>query len=112
MTLLGNLIDNALRYTPRGGRVDVVVERTDDGPALSVRDDGPGVSPSERERLFDRFHRGDAARAAGDTRGSGLGLAIVKRIADRHGARVALDRGIDGRGLWVRVVFSRALSPA
>jgi len=107
-TLLGNLIDNALRYTPRGGRVDVIVEREGAGAVLSVRDDGPGVTPTERERVFDRFHRGDAARAAGDTRGSGLGLAIVKRIADRHGARVALDRGPDGRGLWVRVVFPQA----
>ena len=107
-TLLGNLIDNALRYTPRGGRVDVVVERAEAGAVLSVRDDGPGVSPAERERVFDRFHRGDAARAAGDTRGSGLGLAIVKRIADRHGARVTLEPGIDGRGLWVRVAFPAA----
>jgi signal transduction histidine kinase len=104
-TLLGNLIDNALRYTPRGGRVDVVVERAEAGAVLSVRDDGPGISPAERERVFDRFHRGDAARAAGDTRGSGLGLAIVKRIADRHGAHVTLERGIGGRGLWVRVAF-------
>ena len=107
---LGNLIDNALRYTPRGGRVDVVVERAGTGAVLSVRDDGPGVSPAERERVFDRFHRGDAARAAGDTRGSGLGLAIVKRIADRHGAQVTLERGIDGRGLWVRVAFPAAAS--
>ena len=66
-----------------------------------------GVSAAERERVFDRFHRGDAARAAGDTRGSGLGLAIVKRIADRHGAQVDLDRGSDGRGLWVRVTFPK-----
>ncbi len=109
-TLLGNLIDNALRYTPAGGRVDVVVEQTGRGAVLSVRDDGPGVSPAERERVFDRFHRGDAARAAGDTRGSGLGLAIVKRIADRHGAQVTLERGIDGRGLWVRVAFPASVS--
>ncbi|MEO8935946.1 MAG: ATP-binding protein [Burkholderiaceae bacterium] len=104
-TLLGNLIDNALRYTPRGGRVDVGVERTADAVALSVRDDGPGISPAERERVFDRFHRGDAARAAGDTRGSGLGLAIVKRIADRHGARVTLHPGPDGRGLSIQIAF-------
>lgn len=104
-TLLGNLIDNALRYTPRGGRVDVAVECRADGAALSVRDDGPGIAPAERERVFDRFHRGDAARVAGDTRGSGLGLAIVKRIADRHRARVELAAGLDGSGLLVRVVF-------
>ena len=104
-TLLGNLIDNALRYTPRGGRVDVGVERRDDHIVLSVVDDGPGIANHERERVFDRFHRGDAARAAGDSRGSGLGLAIVRRIAERHAARVSLEPAADRRGLAVSVAF-------
>ena len=114
-TLLGNLIDNALRYTPRGGRVDVdvdvnvaaAVEGGGDAIVLSVSDDGPGIAPHERERVFDRFHRGEAARAASDTRGSGLGLAIVKRIAERHGARVVLGDGANGAGLTVEVRFPR-----
>ena len=112
-TLLGNLIDNALRYTPRGGRVDVAVEiedrandAGDDGAiVLSVSDDGPGIAPHERERVFDRFHRGEGARAAGDTRGSGLGLAIVKRIAERHGASIVLGETANGMGLTVTVRF-------
>ena len=104
-TLLGNLIDNALRYTPRGGRVDVGVERRGDQVVLSVVDDGPGIALHERERVFDRFHRGDAARSVGDGRGSGLGLAIVKRIAERHGARVDLLTPPTGRGLAVEVLF-------
>ena len=104
-TLLGNLIDNALRYAASGGRVDVTVSRELGGIVLSVRDDGPGIAASERERVFDRFHRGTAARSAGDTRGSGLGLAIVKRIADRHGADVVLAPGFEGRGVDVRVTF-------
>ena len=104
-TLVGNLIDNALRYTPRGGRVDVSVIRRDAAVVLAVCDDGPGISPAERERVFDRFHRGEAARARGDTRGSGLGLAIVKRIADRHRARVDLTTAPAGRGLRVEVTF-------
>ena len=103
-TLLGNLIDNALRYTPRGGRVDAALARDAREIVLSIRDDGPGISPAERERVFDRFHRGEAARTAADTRGSGLGLAIVKRIADRHHARIELDAP-DGLGLRVRVFF-------
>ncbi len=122
-TLLGNLIDNALRYTPRGGRVDVAVDVAghdsgdDAGEAgkrgretvvLSVSDDGPGIAPHERERVFDRFHRGEAARAAGDTRGSGLGLAIVRRIAERHGARVVLSDRTTGGGLTVEVRFPAA----
>jgi two-component system OmpR family sensor kinase len=105
-TLLGNLIDNALRYTPRGGRVDVGVERRGDETVLSVADDGPGIAEHERPRVFDRFHRGDAARLAGDTRGSGLGLAIVKRIADRHRAEVELGTPVGGRGLQVDVLFN------
>ena len=104
-TLVGNLIDNALRYTQRGGRVDVSVTRRDAAVVLAVCDDGPGISPAERERVFDRFHRGEAARAQGDTRGSGLGLAIVKRIADRHRARVDLTTAPSGRGLRVEVGF-------
>ena len=104
-TLLGNLIDNALRYTPRGGRVDVGAERRDNAVVLAVSDDGPGIATHERERVFDRFHRGDAARIAGDTRGSGLGLAIVRRIAERHGASIALADGATGAGLTVEVRF-------
>ncbi len=111
-TLLGTLIDNALRYTPRGGRVDVAVERAiergDDEIVLSVSDNGPGIAPHERERVFDRFHRGEAARAAGDTRGSGLGLAIVKRIAERHGAKVVIGEDADRPGLTVELRFPRA----
>jgi two-component system OmpR family sensor kinase len=104
-TLLSNLIDNALRYTPRGGRIDVVVARDERRVLLSVIDDGPGIAAHERQRVFDRFHRGDAARSAGDSRGSGLGLAIVKRIAERHGASVALLTPESGRGLRVDVSF-------
>jgi two-component system OmpR family sensor kinase len=104
-TLLGNLIDNALRYTPHGGRVDVAVERRGDEVVLSVVDDGPGIAEHERDRVFDRFRRGDAARTAGDSRGSGLGLAIVKRIAESHGATIALDAPADHPGLAISVVF-------
>ncbi len=104
-TLLANLIDNALRYTPRGGRVDVRVDARDGAVALTVEDDGPGIAEAERERVFDRFHRGDAARVAADTHGSGLGLAIVRRIAERHGAVVSLETPATGRGLLVRIAF-------
>jgi two-component system OmpR family sensor kinase len=109
-TLLGNLIDNALRYTPQGGRVDVAVAAGDGPTVLSVCDDGPGIAAHERERVFDRFHRGDAARLAGDTRGSGLGLAIVRSVAERHGARVELRTPRSGRGLDVAVVFGATVA--
>ena len=74
-----------------------------------MRDTGPGISADDRPRVFDRFYRGAAAQAS-DAHGSGLGLAIVKRIAERHGARVELGTGIDGRGLGVTVRFPLAQS--
>ena len=101
--LLANLLDNALRYTPAGGRIDVAIDDDAGHAVLSVADTGPGIPASDRERVFDRFHRG--ARAGADQNGSGLGLSIVKRIADAHGATVALDTGADGRGLVARVRF-------
>jgi two-component system, OmpR family, sensor kinase len=99
-TLLTNLLDNALRYTPPGGRVDVSVA---DGPeaVLSVADTGPGIPPAERERVFDRFYRGEGNTESG----SGLGLSIVKRIADAHHATLTLDSRTDGPGLVVAVHF-------
>jgi two-component system OmpR family sensor kinase len=103
-TLLGNLVDNAIRYTPAGGRVDVSVEEGPEGMVLEVADSGPGIPAGEHARIFDRFYRLPGA----DAPGSGLGLAIVKAVADRHGARVLL-RDTAGGGLTVRVVFARAV---
>ena len=99
--LLSNLIDNALRYTPRGGRIDVSVGRDGDGVTLSVADTGPGIPAEARERVFDRFYRGDDNAEPG----SGLGLSIVKRIADAHHASITLDAAGEGNGLVVTVRF-------
>jgi two-component system, OmpR family, sensor kinase len=100
-TLLANLVDNAVRYTPSGGRVDVAVAPRDGAPALIVRDTGPGIPHDERAHVFERFVRG----AHSATPGSGLGLAIVRRVAERHGATIDLEDGIDGQGLGVVVRF-------
>jgi two-component system OmpR family sensor kinase len=101
--LLSNLLDNALRYTPRNGRVDVSVDVVDGDSVLTVADTGPGIPADERERVFDRFYRGQAAGAGG----SGLGLSIVRRIADAHHAAIELDAAAGGSGLVVRVRFPR-----
>ena len=101
LTMLTNLIDNAIRYTPAGGRVDVSVLRTEHGAAVEVTDSGPGIPPEERERVFDRFYR----RAESGMPGSGLGLAIVRSIAERHGATVQLESARHDSGLKVRVAF-------
>ena len=87
--LLSNLVDNALRYTPTGGVVDVIVDTMDGAPVLRVIDNGPGLPIDERSRVFDRFYRGPLAPDSPP--GSGLGLAIVRAIADRHGAVVSLQ---------------------
>jgi two-component system OmpR family sensor kinase len=98
--LMSNLIDNALRYTPSGGRVDVGIDGGME-PRVQRRGHGAGHSADERERVFDRFHRGDATAAAG----SGLGLSIVRRIADAHHATLRLDTPPGGTGLLVEVRF-------
>jgi two-component system, OmpR family, sensor kinase len=103
--LLANLLDNALRYTPEGGRIDVAVDDDEGRAVLSVADTGPGIPAAERERVFDRFYRAANVGTGPDQTGSGLGLSIVRRIADAHGATVSLDDAVDGRGLVMRVTF-------
>lgn len=98
--LLRNLIDNAIRYTPAGGRVEVGVQRIDGQPELWVGDSGPGIPEEERERVLRRFYRLPGSPAEG----SGLGLALVSRIAQRHGAKLRLETSPLG-GLRVRLRF-------
>ena len=107
---MGNLVENALRYTRRGGVVDVVAGDFGGLPALRVFDNGPGIVEMERLRVFDRFYRSPEAAVSAEM-GSGLGLAIVKAIADRHDAVVSLHAGREGIGLEVRVVFPASPSP-
>ncbi len=93
-----NLLDNAAKYGAR--RIDLGVSMTDGQPLLRVDDDGPGIPPDQRERVFDRFQRG--AAETGQTEGSGLGLAIVQAVARRHGATVVLGEAAIG-GLRVEL---------
>lgn len=102
--LLGNLLDNAIRYTQQGGQVTVRVAAGPAAVTLEVEDNGPGIPGSERERVFERFYRVLGTRAEG----CGLGLAIVREIALSHRAEVALGSGAGGRGTVVRVTFPRA----
>jgi two-component system, OmpR family, sensor histidine kinase TctE len=105
--LVSNLVDNAVRYTPSAGAVAVSV-RHDPGSrctAIVVEDDGPGIAPADRSKVFDRFHR-----VGGSTSdGCGLGLAIVKQIVERHGAEIAIDSGANGIGtrMTVRIPCGR-----
>ncbi|MDR7482126.1 MAG: ATP-binding protein [Armatimonadota bacterium] len=88
LQMVHNLLDNAIRHTPRGGRVTVGVETGPGVVRLWVQDTGPGIPPDELERIFDRFYRLDASRARA-TGGSGLGLAIVRALAEAHGGTVS-----------------------
>jgi two-component system OmpR family sensor kinase len=100
-TLLRNLLDNAVKYTPEGGRVDIRIAQQADGAELGVEDSGPGLPAEERERVLDRFYRSGESQAPG----SGLGLAIVKSIADQHGASLDIGRSESLGGLRVRLRF-------
>jgi two-component system OmpR family sensor kinase len=98
-TLFGNLVDNAIRYTPGGGTVDVCVQRNGSEMLVEVWDTGCGVSEVEIPRLFDRFHRA----AAPNIEGSGLGLAIAESIARCHGLTIRIENRSDRPGLRVSV---------
>ncbi|MDN3921595.1 ATP-binding protein [Roseateles violae] len=103
--LLRNLLDNAIKYTPPGGRVDVSLLDAGAEARLIVEDSGPGIAEEERERVFDRFYRSETAHSA---TGSGLGLAIVKAIAERHGGRIRLDRSATLGGLRCELLLPKA----
>lgn len=99
--LVKNLVDNAIRYTSEGGRVDITVRRDPGGVTLQVDDTGPGIAPAERERVFDPFYR---ILGNGEI-GSGLGLAIARSLADSIGASIELDDVSGPHGLRVLVMF-------
>lgn len=108
-TVLDNLLGNAIRYTPRGGKVDLAIRRTDGGAVIDVADSGIGIPEAERARIFDRFHRVLTLHEAPDGEGgSGLGLAIVKSICDRYGARIDVDSGPGGIGTRFRIAWPAA----
>lgn len=99
--LVRNLLDNAIKHSPAGGRIGMRVDHKANRVSLLIDDEGPGIPAHERERVFDRFYR-----AEGNTEhGSGLGLAIARTIADRHGATITLEDAPAGHGLRARVDF-------
>jgi two-component system sensor histidine kinase TctE len=102
--LVSNLADNAIRYTPAGGSVQLRIRRQPGGVLLEVLDSGPGIAPAEHDKVFTPFYRAQATLEA-NPGGTGLGLAIVRDIATMHGALLALGQGEDGPGLKVSVLF-------
>jgi two-component system, OmpR family, sensor kinase len=106
--ILRNLLDNAVKYAPAGGRVDITLGRDEAGAWLAVEDSGPGIPEAEQERVFDRFYRVPGSEAEG----SGLGLSIVKMVADRLGAQVRLGRSATLGGLRAEVRFPVTAGPS
>lgn len=99
--MLDNLIGNAIKYSPDGGRITVGLTRQDNGLRLAISDQGPGIDPSLYGKVFERFYRVPGQEQSG----SGLGLAIAERAAARNGAAIHLGSGDDGKGLCVTVDF-------
>ncbi|NMB76271.1 MAG: HAMP domain-containing protein [Myxococcales bacterium] len=101
--ILQNLLDNAIKYTPEDGRIRLGARLEDDFVRLEVEDDGPGIAPEHRERIFERFYRVDPGRSR-ELGGTGLGLAIVKRLAEAMGGSVGMEP-VEPRGsrFWVRL---------
>jgi signal transduction histidine kinase len=93
LQVMSNLVGNALKFTPSGGRVSVAAEQAPGGVSVTVSDTGPGIEPEMKEHLFDRFWRGHGS----NLRGAGLGLAIVKGILEAHGTSIEVETEV-GRG--------------
>jgi signal transduction histidine kinase len=101
--ILLNLVENALRYTPEGGRITIETAPARNGIALTVSDSGAGIPPEHLPRIFERFYRADAGRSR-EAGGTGLGLAIVKHLAEAHGGSVSAE-SVVGSGTTVRIFF-------
>ncbi len=101
---LGNLLDNALRFTPEGGTIHLSIARLDHETKITVSDTGPGIPPEHVSRVFDRFYRVDSSR---NLAGTGLGLSLVKSIVELHKGTVEL-RSVPGEGTTVTLVFPNA----
>jgi signal transduction histidine kinase len=108
--LVANLLSNAVRYTPAGGRVEVECGCRDGRALLAVSDTGIGIPKDELPRLFEEFFRGQMAKQTVQ-HGTGLGLTIVKRVVDMHGGRIEVASEV-GRGTTFRVTFPLCTSRA
>ncbi|MBI2759260.1 MAG: HAMP domain-containing protein [Chloroflexi bacterium] len=106
--VLGNIIDNALRYTPENGQITLSARRVADMIELRVQDSGPGVAPDELDRIFERFYRIETSRAR-DTGGSGLGFAIAKSLVEKHNGRIwAESKPGEGLTILIRLPVSKS----
>jgi two-component system OmpR family sensor kinase len=106
-TMIRNLLDNAVRFTPRGGRVDIGVYRDDREAVVQIEDTGPGIPPGEMDRIFEPFFRGSQPIEDG----TGLGLSIVKRIVYRLGGSIVLENISGPSGTCLRATVRLPAAP-
>lgn len=106
--VLTNILDNALRHTPEGGRIMLSAREVDRHVELAIEDSGPGLKREELDRIFDRFYRADPSRQRGSdvSGGSGLGLAIARSIVQAHGGQISAESEV-GRGLRITITVPR-----
>ena len=90
---LTNLVDNAIKFTPKNGSVQISVESTAEGPRVRICDSGPGILPADRDKIFKRFYRSAATE---EIQGNGLGLSMAATIAELHGLTLRLDNSVPG----------------
>jgi two-component system sensor histidine kinase BaeS len=102
--LVFNLAENAIKYTPAGGKIEVTLQQQNSSVVLEVKDNGPGIAADAQEHIFDRFYRGDPAREGS---GTGLGLALVRSIVQLHQGNISLSSTL-GEGSCFRVTLPLA----
>ena len=98
---LGNLLDNALRFTAEHGSIHITLSKRNSDLEVAVSDTGSGIAPEHLPRVFDRFYRAESSRSSD---GAGLGLALVKSIVDLHGGSAIIESNV-GRGTTVKLIF-------
>jgi signal transduction histidine kinase len=97
-------VDNALKFTPRNGYINITATRQNEQIFISIADSGLGISPEAQQHIFDRFYQADPARRGGKRHGAGLGLAIVKEIVQAHSGRITVRSRL-GEGTTFEVVL-------
>src|SRR5207247_5953017 len=98
---VGNLLDNALRFTPENGSIQIALSERNGDFEVAISDTGCGIAPEHLPRVFDRFYRAESSRSSD---GAGLGLALVKSIVDLHGGSATIESNV-GRGTTVKLIF-------
>lgn len=107
--ILANLVDNAIKYSPAGGKVELILELDGDAAVIHVRDAGPGIPPADLPHIFTRFYRGDQSRSL---QGNGLGLSLAQAFAKAHGGGITVKSGTAGSTFTVHLPRTRGASLA